>query len=131
MSRASNETDSISVDVLAVRAVALDYIEGWYTGDAERMARSLHNDLVKRTPVQADTSTATELRLVTKDRMIELTRAGGGSDVADPAIEVFVDDVTEDIACARTVCAGYLDYLHIAKTAEGWRIVNILFRSLS
>jgi len=29
-----------------------------------------------------------------------LTRAGGGSDVADPAIEVFVDDETADIASA-------------------------------
>jgi hypothetical protein len=131
MSSASNEPDSTSVDVLAVRAVALDYIEGWYAGDAERMARSLHNDLVKRTPVQADASTSADLRLVTKDRMVELTRAGGGSDVADPAIEVFVDDVTADIASARTVCADYLDYLHLAKTAEGWRIVSILFRSLS
>jgi hypothetical protein len=63
--------------------------------------------------------------------MVELTRAGGGSDVADPAIEVFVDDVTADIASARTICADYLDCLHLAKTAEGLRIVNILFRSLS
>jgi hypothetical protein len=28
--------------------VALDYIEGWYTGDAARMERALHPDLAKR-----------------------------------------------------------------------------------
>jgi len=28
------------------------------------------------------------------------------------------------------VCTDYVDYLHLAKTAEGWKIVNILFRSL-
>ena len=96
----SNEPDSTPVDVLAVRAVALDGIEGWYAGDAERMERSLHNDLVKRTPVQAAEPNAADLRVVTKDRMVKLTRVGGGSDVADPAIEVFVDDETADIASA-------------------------------
>jgi hypothetical protein len=66
MSSASNETESTSVDVLAGRPVALDYIEGWYAGDAERMARSLHNDLVKRTPVKAAASISAD-PLVTKD----------------------------------------------------------------
>src|SRR5690242_18620326 len=32
----------------AIRRTALDYIDGWYTGDAERMRRSLHPDLAKR-----------------------------------------------------------------------------------
>jgi len=100
MGSASKEPDSTPVDVLAVRAVALDGIEGWYAGDAERMERSLHNDLVKRTPVQAAEPNAADLRVVTKDRMVKLTRVGGGSDVADPAIEVFVDDETAYIASA-------------------------------
>ncbi|NND02393.1 MAG: hypothetical protein HKN91_06350, partial [Acidimicrobiia bacterium] len=60
----------------------------------------------------------------------ELTQNAGGRDVSDPAIEVFVDDVSENIACARTVCADFVDYLQLAKTADGWRIANILFRSL-
>jgi Putative lumazine-binding len=29
-------------DEQAVRAVVLDYIEGWFDGDAERMERVLH-----------------------------------------------------------------------------------------
>ena len=113
----------------AVRDVALDYIEGWYTGDADRMERSLHDDLVKRTPSGVDANTA-DLRAVSKARMVELTLAGGGTDVADPAIEVVVDDVSDDIACARTVCADFVDYLQLTKTPAGWRITQILFRML-
>jgi hypothetical protein len=50
-------------------------------------------------------------RIVPKARMVEPTLAGGGRDVADPAIEVFVDDVSGDIACARTACADFVEYL--------------------
>ena len=35
-------------DSAAIRAAALDYIEGWYTGDGARMRRALHPQLAKR-----------------------------------------------------------------------------------
>jgi hypothetical protein len=116
-------------DTELVRAVALDYIEGWYPGDAERMNRSLHDDLVKRTHLSGDQAADADLRAVSKARMVELTANGGGTDVAEPAIEVFVDDVSADIACARTVCTDFVDYLHMAKTPNGWKIASILFRN--
>jgi hypothetical protein len=35
-------------DKEAIRQVALDYIEGWYQGNAARMDRALYAKLVKR-----------------------------------------------------------------------------------
>src|SRR5262245_58704842 len=35
-------------DSAAIRQCALDYIEGWYQADPERMERALHPDLAKR-----------------------------------------------------------------------------------
>lgn len=120
---------SLDATTEAVRVVALDYIEGWYAGDAGRMERSLHDDLVKRTPAPGATRGA-DLRSVSKARMVELTKHGGGSGVVDPAIRVLVDDVFEDIASARTFCADFVDYLHLVRTPDGWRIANVLFRAL-
>ena len=37
-----------AADSAAIRATALDYVEGWYTGDAARMERALHPERVKR-----------------------------------------------------------------------------------
>ncbi len=128
MSSPTDPTDTFS-DADRVRAVALDYIQGWYAGDAERMERSLHDDLVKRTPLSGDEAAETDLRAVSKDRMVELTSSGGGRGVADPAIEVFVDDVSDEIACARTVCVDFVDYMQLVKTPDGWKIANILFRN--
>jgi hypothetical protein len=36
------------VDQARIKQAALDDIEGWYAGDAERMKRALHPDLAKR-----------------------------------------------------------------------------------
>ena len=129
MSPPTESTPTLS-DTDRVRAVALDYIEGWYAGDAERMERSLHDDLVKRTPLVGDEAADADLRAVSKDRMVELTSSGGGSDVTDPTIEVFVDHVSDDIACARTVCVDFVDYMHLVKTQDGWKIANVLFRNI-
>jgi hypothetical protein len=35
-------------DQAAIKQAALDYIEGWYGGDDERMERALHSELAKR-----------------------------------------------------------------------------------
>lgn len=38
-------------DLAAITRAAMDYAEGWYTGDPDRMRRALHPDLIKRTIV--------------------------------------------------------------------------------
>jgi len=109
-------------DVAQIIAIAADYVEGWYTGDVARMDRALHPDLVKRTMGEG------QLRVVTKERMLELTGQGGGED-PDAEFEVTVDHISETIASARVLSPEYLDYLHLQKTGDGWKIVNVLFRT--
>jgi hypothetical protein len=39
---------AVAADEDAVRSVVLDYVAGWFEGDAGRMKRALHPELVKR-----------------------------------------------------------------------------------
>ncbi len=117
-----------SPDVEEVESIARDYIEGWYTGDVTRMDRALHDDLVKRMPVHQGSLETTRLHPVSKARMIELTTEGGGEN-PDAVFEIVIDDVSRDIATARVASPEYLDYLHLAKTSSGWKIVNVLFHT--
>lgn len=112
-------------DVADIEAVLRDYIEGWYGGDTARMDRALHDDLVKRMPV-SDDAMGSGLRPVTKVRMLELT-AGRGGNMSDPECEILIDEVAGDIAAARLVSPEYLDFVHLAKTPDGWKIANVLF----
>ncbi len=119
----TNALSQASSDLAAVEAAVRDYIEGWYEGDVERMDRSLHAGLVKRIPGGEEPDS---LREVTRARMLELAADGGGRAPAGD-FEIMVDDVSIDIATVRLMSLEYLDYLHLAKTADGWKITNVLF----
>lgn len=105
-----------------ITQTALDYFEGWYDGDAERMERALHKDLVKRRAGE-------DLGVTTKQRMIELTEQGEGEgDGADRRIDVTVEDVYKGMASVTVRSAPYHEYLHLVETADGWKIANALWR---
>jgi ketosteroid isomerase-like protein len=119
-------TPNPSSDEAAVVAVALDYFEGWFDGDVERMDRALHPDLVKRSPGEQQGAT---LGITTKDRMLELTAAGeGAEDGADRRLDVKIEDVYGDVASVTVRSAVYHEYLHLVRTRDGWKIANALWR---
>ena len=106
-----------------ITATVLDYFEGWFEGDPARMDRALHPDLVKRD--------AGELEVVTKQQMVEATAAGVGRTRAAGRridIDVEVADVRGDAASVVVRTAIYHEYLHLARTTGGWRIVNALWQ---
>ena len=67
-----------AADTVAIRAAVLDYVDGWWAGDADRMDRSLHPDLVKRNVWTQEGTGRSMLNSSTKSAMVEYTRAGGG-----------------------------------------------------
>lgn len=106
-----------------IKAV-LHYVEGWYTADAERMARALHPSLAKRRVTPEG-----ETWDVTKDWMVEATGNGTGK-IDDPkngAKIITVLDITGSIASVKLVSEKFDDYLHLVKQENDWMIVNVLW----
>jgi hypothetical protein len=105
-----------------------DYFDGWFEGDASRMERALHRDLVKRSPGQDQAST---LAFITAKQMITWTGEGEGvqvaSGLADRTIKVDVLDVKDDIASVLVRSEPYHEYLHLVRTRDGWKIANALY----
>ena len=107
----------------------LDYFEGWFDGDAERMERALHTGLGKRSLRQVDRESG-ELRSVTKEEMVTWTAEGEGKSVdpgGDRGIDVEVVDRYGNIASVVVRSPVYREYLHLVETEEGWKIVNALW----
>ena len=113
-------------DEAPIVACVLDYFDGWFDGDADRMERALHPKLAKRA-LEDDGWTLNE---TTAEWMIDATERGIGRqrDPGDRAIEVQVDDVHGPIANVTVRSAVYREYVQLARTADGWRIVNTLWR---
>jgi len=113
----------------AVRSVVMDYVEGWFEGDAGRMKRALHPELVKRCRgIEGDDPDALET-LSARD-MIDATADGEGcrEDAADRRIEVRIDHLSGGIASAQCFCHRYVDLLHLIEMPDGWKIANATWR---
>jgi hypothetical protein len=109
-------------DLHAIRQAALDYIEGWFEGDVERMERSLHPDLAKRTIRH------NRLYSISANEMIHYTQEGvGKKDGEHGHFIVTILDAHNNIAAVKIATDKYIDYLHIGKVNEKWRIINVLW----
>lgn len=112
----------------AIKQTALDYIEGWYEGNAERMERALHPELAKRI-VRTSPEGRSRLDQMSAMSLVMGTRRGGGKDTPkDKQIkEVTILDVYENAASVKVVASEWIDYLHVAKFNGRWVIVNVLW----
>jgi hypothetical protein len=116
-------------DRAAIRAAALDYIEGWYSGNAESMERAVHPDLAKRIVRRDAWTGALSLSHQNAETLVQNTRAGGGrrTPESERVKDVTILDVYQNVASVKIVASGWVDYLHLARWNGTWKIVNVLW----
>ena len=117
-----------TADATAIRQTALDYIEGWYEGNAERMERALHPELAKRI-VRTNKDGVSQLSQMSAMSLVQGTRRGGGKNAPreKQQKDVTILDVFENAASVKIVASDWIDYLHMAKFNGRWVIVNVLW----
>ncbi len=113
----------------AIRKTALDYGEGWYEGDADRMERALHPELAKRMIYTHPINGRSRLHDMGAMSLVRGTRAGGGSTLParERVSDVEILDVFENAAVAKVTGPEWIDYLHLAQWNGRWVIVNVLW----
>ena len=118
-----------SADSTAIRSAALDYVEGWYSGDAARMGRALHPELVKRIVVNDTTTRKSVLQNMGASALVNGTRHGYGKSTPKERQQKEVDilDIFGNAASAKSTMADWIDYMHLAKVDGRWVIVNVLW----
>ena len=126
--RASIAACQTAADSAAIRATALDYIDGWYTGDGARMERAVHPELAKRI-VRTDSLGRSTLGQQSAMTLVQNTRMGGGKDTpaADRHDDVRILDIYQNAAVARVDASSWVDYLELAKWRGRWVIINVLW----
>jgi Putative lumazine-binding len=120
---------SASNDDEAIRKTALDYIEGWYTGDAARMERALHPELAKRM-ISTDSKTGrSQFNHMGAMTLVQRTREGIGKKIPQDRQlkEVTILDRYNNAAVVKIVASDWIDYLQVAKFNGDWKIINVLW----
>jgi hypothetical protein len=113
-------------------------VEGWATGDMDRVAKGVSPELVKRTVSQdkegvsfTNNMSASLLLIATK-----MNKEGVRGKDFEPdkpfKLDVRIYDITGDFALAKTVNTkyGFFDYCQLAKFNGEWKIINVLWGML-
>jgi hypothetical protein len=116
-------------DLAAIKQTALDYVEGWYEGNTERMERALHPDLAKRIVRTDPKSGRSRLDHMGAMGLVLGVRSGYGKNTPKEKQikEVYILDVFGNTASVKAVMSDWIDYLHIAKFSGRWVIINVLW----
>lgn len=123
----AQSSEETSADTTAIVANALDYIEGWYEGNAERMERALHPEVAKR--IVTISESGSQLGQMTAEMLITSVRRGGGRNTPEVQRQrdVTVLDIFEETAVVKIVASTWIDYLQVAKWNGEWKIINVLW----
>ena len=121
----SAQENKVPDDSSAVRATVTNYIEAYYTGDARRMEQTLDPHYLKHM-IHGNIP----MREKTAPEMLEEVRTHGIPDIpqAQRTEQVIVLDVAGNIASAKLVTPGWMDYVTLAKSGGEWKILSIVQR---
>jgi hypothetical protein len=125
--QAQDKAPATTPDAELIKQTALDYIEGWYDGDAARMERALHPELAKRI-VRTDQRGRNSLGQMSAMTLVNATRTNDQKTPKDKQQkDVTVLDIFGNAASAKIIATDWIDYLHLAKWNGRWVIVNVLW----
>jgi hypothetical protein len=128
MAPAPTELTAAKKDIDGVMAAALDYIDGYINGDAERHARAYHPECIKRRYITDEESGVDELVVMSPRIMVDYAAL---SDMSDCETEVVIDAISEDIASVRIYSCNWVDFLHIVKARGEWKLFHVTWHGRS
>jgi len=122
MALAPTEIEAAQDDIEGVMTAALDYIEGYIDGDAERHARAYHPECIKRRYTTDEDSGIDELVVLSPRMMADYAAL---SQMSDCDTEVIIDAISEDIASVRVYSCRWVDFLHVVKARGEWKLFHV------
>lgn len=118
-------------DSIAIKQVALDYIESQHNVKPEQFERAAHPRMVKRTFWTNKKTGKEYLRETFTDAMILLAETYNlekDKFPENPKKEVIILDVFDKVASVKLVADDWIDYMHIIKLNGKWQLVNVLWQ---
>ena len=116
-------------DETAIKAAALDYLMGWYTGDPDRMERALHPDLAKRIVRVDPEGEWDRVDNMSAMTLVQYTRKGYGKKVPvdERQADITILDRYGNVAMVKAVARDWVDFLQIGNVNGEWKIINVLW----
>ena len=115
----------------AIEQAALDYIEGYFEGNADRMTKAVHPEVNKVTFRSDPKSGRGFFSQMSSSMLIGFTAAAPKTGLMDKEkwkISVKILNIMDGLASVEVISSQYFDYLHLAKINGQWKIINVLWK---
>lgn len=121
----------VASDREAVEAAVRGYLEGLYQAAPERVDEVLAADFAKYGFWRRDGSEPYRGMAMSRAELLDLASRWNtdGHVGADAPRDIEVLGLMDRTACAKLVADWGVDYLHVAKLDDGWKIVQVLWQS--
>ena len=119
-------------DKQAVEMAVLDYVEGIYMVQPERIERSVSKDLAKIGYWRAEDSSTYQESAMSYEQLYNLAAKWNANGNVDPEMapkNIEILDIMDQTAVAKLEADWGYDYLNLAKKDGRWMIVNVLWQS--
>ncbi len=115
-------------EATAIESTAVDYLMAWYKGDSKLMQATIHPHMSKKIVFDTGHKNGALAYLSAQDLLAQTTRKRTEDhNLHDLRKRVTVLDVYRNTATVKVDTDNWVDYLHLAKVAGQWKIVNILW----
>ena len=121
-----------NADREAVRQAVLDYVEGIYNVQPERIERSVSPNLAKlgfyRPPTETTYRPGSKMAF---EQLVNIAKNFNkdGKLPKDAPKDIVIYDVLDQTATVKLTADWGTDYMHLAKVDGKWMIVNVLWQS--
>ena len=124
---------SVDADKEGVKAAVLDYVEGIYEVQPERIARSVDVTMRKfgywRPEDKKEYRDGSEMNYKQLYNLAARWNKQGRVDPKTAIKEVEILDLLDKTASAKLVAHWGIDYFHLSKEDGKWKIMNVLWQS--
>jgi hypothetical protein len=119
-------------DSAAIREAALNYVEGYYNADWQRVSKGVSPELAKRIVIK-DTLGNFMVKNMGASELLFATKHNRNTNVLNPDQpfrgQVIIYDIQGKIATAKVVTNKFkfIDYVQMGKMDGEWKVINVLW----
>jgi hypothetical protein len=115
---------------VSIRQTLMDYYEGRFEGDAERVQSALRPEMIQRGIALWSKTNDFFFPGVFASNLVEDARAGiTKRPPGQRELEILILDVSRRSAVARVETSTCIDYVNLAKIHDEWKIMLIFFEN--
>ena len=116
-----------SADAKAIKESVANYLDGWFSTDAERMSKALHPNLSKCTIKKVPNTSTEYLDIMGKEALESFTKHNQAwvKDKKTHTMKIVFQD--EQFAIVHAVSDDFYDICGLAKLNGEWKIIHVLW----